>query len=185
MKAFTRYLILSVFFLIVLGNNAFAQAGGDIYVLQDINFSEVYKEQPISVNVAVENKQFNGNTADAELTIIIRDSQGTIVYTVTKDDDPESTLTFTADETIVKTILLDNGSGFANIGNAGETYALFAQVLPYFDEDVNANNHGLKTFTVVDPPNPISVPDAPLWAPLLLVSIIIGWLFIGNKEYEE
>jgi hypothetical protein len=184
MKAFALWGTMVVFFLLGMGSHGLAQAvGGDIYVLQNIDFGEIYKGQIINVDINIENKKVNNYTKDGNLNVTIRDDRGEIVsgfdeasFIVTFVDSGDGT------RSLIKTILLDNGAGFAVVG---ETYTLFARIKPYFDEDVNGNNYGIKTFTVVSPPNPISVPDAPVWMPVLLASIILGWLFAGNKEGEK
>lgn len=163
--------------LLFLSGNAHA-GQGDVYILQDIRFPELFKGSAIDVNVTVENKNFNPSTDNATLYISIRTDQGDYV----SGFSPSIPIIFSPATTTQSKLVRIEDAGALTL-TAGETYTLFAYIEgAEGNDDINANNYGIKTFTVVNPVNPISVPDAPEWAPMLLASIVLGLLYIGSRK---
>lgn len=167
-------------------------AAGDVYILKDILFPNVYTSNTIQATLAIENKDIGltGNTPSVDITVNIRDSSGGLVAGY----DPATYLAVALDfsSSAVDTITLDlqpaGCVGAACPFQLGKTYTLYATVKPYDnvdpakDEKVTINNSGYKTFTTLEAPQTYAVPDSPWWMSVAVVSLVFGWLFASARK---
>ncbi len=158
---------------------------GDVYLLKDITFPNVYTNNNIVAELTIENKDttLTGPNPNATVNVIIRDSKGNMVGAF---NPAQFGLTING-AVDVETILIQTST--APFLNVGETYTLYATIKPFDDtsvanndETIITNNSGFKTFTAINAPQAYSVPDSPWWMSALIVFSIIGFLFAQSKK---
>ncbi len=178
----------------IVGGGSTSGTAGDVYVLKNIDFPNVFNGSDIVANITIENKNM-GLAKDPiaeKLLVSIRDSTGKPVpgwdpTTPTASD----ILNFggVATQTIPVTIQ----TASAPFLEEGKTYTLYATVEPYKDttvpitqdELVVTNNSGFKTFTAIETIQTYAIPDSPWWMSILLFGMIAGWLFISSHKKEN
>lgn len=78
---------------------------------------------------------------------------------------------------------------FAGLDNAafivGETYTFFAKANVQAGEVISANNSTSGNGVKIIGAEPIGVPDAPWWMSIMMVSIVLGWLFLASRKQEQ
>lgn len=162
---------------------------GDVFILRDIKFPNVYQNADIVADVTVENKRMDLTTSGT-ITFIIRDSKGALV----PGFSTPTNFSFSSSMETVRLTLQNPCSGASCAFNTGETYTLYATAVKFNDPDPNppnlsetiiANNSGYKTFTTLEAPQTYSIPDSPWWMSVLVFGMIAGWLFISARKNEQ
>lgn len=171
--------------------------GGDVFILKSIDYdpNPPIEGADFGAKIVVQN-QNTGLTTSGKMDIIIRDGDGNPVLGVTS---PTCLQCFAAGQDLdfssASEITIDVPIELAAIPNAnlvpGQTYTLYANVLPYVDgtptptndsETVVGNNAAFKTFAILNPQETVNVPDAPWWMSLVMVSVVLGWLFVSSRK---
>lgn len=158
---------------------------GDVFILRDIKFPNVYQNSDIVADVTVENKRMDLTTSGT-ITFVIRDSKGALV----PGFNNPTNFSFSSNIETVRITLQNPCSGTCTF-NTGETYTLYATTVRFSDpnpnppnlsETVVANNAGYETFTTLEAPQTYSIPDSPWWMSVLVFGMIAGWLFISARK---
>ncbi len=167
--------------------------GGDIYVIKNIDFPNIYRNgtDTILANVTIQDLRTDlttNNPPGTPLKIIIRDSKGATVGAFTPASYEIGNYSASGDTYTVPVEIDPVVSPYLTIG---ETYTLYAKVEPYVEnpvvdlddsESVIGNNSAFKTFTVLNPPQTVNVPDAPWWMSLVVACVVMGWLFLSTRN---
>lgn len=183
----------NTFCVCITGGGGNIGTPGDVYVLKNIVFPNVYQNNDVTAELTIENKNvgLTGNSPTVNLTINIRDSAGKLVTGF----DPaifNRVLNFASGSTSVQSIIIQNTcSGVLCPFKAGETYTLYATIPKYINanpalsETLTSNNSGYKTFTTLPAPQTYSVPDSPWWMSGVMVLVVVGWLFVSTRKKEQ
>ncbi|MDP2666381.1 MAG: hypothetical protein Q8P05_02690 [Candidatus Diapherotrites archaeon] len=174
------------------GGGSVVGSGGDIYILKDIAFPNLFRGNNIDIEITAENLKFGDpnypSVENAEVQIYIRDSKGAgiqsyqpLTQSITFDNQVE-TFTFTLEQVSVPP---------APVFALGETHTAYVAITPYQDRDptppdysetLHLNNTGFRTFAVVQAPQAVSVPDAPWWINMVVLGMVLGFLFLGMRK---
>lgn len=168
--------------------------GGDVYVLKSIAFPNLYRTMPINVEIELINKQYapNSETNETALHVVIRKANGEYVpgfshNPTTQTYDVSIPVAFTSGA-LTHTVQIQPPSPPVDTFNVGETYTLYATIGPYEDanplnsESITGNNSAFRTFTTLDPPQNLSIPDNSTWLSIFMVAIVLGWLFVSARK---
>ncbi len=167
------------------GSGSSGGTGGDVYVVKDIQYPQLYRGNTISAEITVENKKFISDPTtknNVMFNYVVRDSEGKEVAGLSPSTQTNN---FTS---ATQTFTFDLEIAGNDVFNLGETYTLFVKVQPYVgsspdeSESITGNNSAFRTFTVLAPLQNVSVPDAPAWMSILMVSIVLGWLFFSTRK---